>query len=81
MLGKRNIVMNCKLCVKWEIKFGSCKKFSLISLINSFSNYCLFNVKSCFKSMMHLTAIEKEEQEQVEKLGGKLQTEKDYCSK
>ena len=31
--------------------------------------------------MMHLTAIEKEEQEQVEKLGGKLQTEKDYCSK
>ena len=46
-----------------------CRNFSL-SFINVSSNYCLSNLESHFKSMMHLTAVEKEEQEQVEKLGG-----------
>ena len=31
---------------------------------------CLSNFESHFKSMMHLTAVEREEQEQVQKLRG-----------
>ena len=64
-----NDLMHCKLCVKWETKIASCDNFSL-SFINGSSNYHLSNVESHFKSMMHLTAVEKEEQGQVEKLGG-----------
>lgn len=57
-----------------------CRNFSL-SFINVSSNYCLSNLESHFKSMMHLTAVEKEEQEQVEKLGGNQRQDKNYYSK
>ena len=67
--------MHCKLCVKWETKTASCENFSL-SFINGSGNYHLSNVESHFKSMMHLTAVEKEEQEQVEKLGGNYKQKK-----
>ena len=70
-----NDLMHCKLCVKWETKIACCNYFSL-SFINGSSNYHLSNVESNFKSMMHLTAVEKEEQEQVEKLGGNYKQKK-----
>ena len=60
--------MHLKLCVKWETKIVSCENFSL-SLINGSSNYCLSNVGSHFKSMMHLTAIEKEKRNKKKSLG------------
>ena len=75
-----NDLMHCKLCVKWETKIASCGNFSL-SFINGSSNYHLSNVESHFKSMMHLTAVEKEEQGQVEKLGAITNRKKNYCSK
>ena len=70
-----NDLMHCKLYVKWETKIASCDNFSL-SFINGSGNYHLSNVESHHKYMMHLTAVEKEEQEQVEKLRGNYKTEK-----
>ena len=67
--------MHCKLCVKWETKIASCENFSL-SFINGSGNYHLSNVESHFKSMMHKTAVKKEEQEQEEKLGGNYKQKK-----
>ena len=72
--------MYCRPCVKWETKIAGWDNFSL-SIINGSTNYHLSNVEYHFKSMMHLTAVKKEEQEQVEKLGGNYIQKKNYCSK
>ena len=61
--------MRCKLCVKWEIKIASCENLSL-SFINGSGHYRWSNVESHFQSMMHLTAVERKEEEQVAKLRG-----------
>ena len=51
------------------------------SLIDGSSKQRLSNVEYYFKTMMHLTAADKEEQEQVEKLGGNHTQRKNHCSK
>ena len=75
-----NDLMHCKLWVKWETKIASYENFSL-SFINGSTNQRLSNVEYHFKTMMHLTAVDKEEQEQVEKLGGNHTQRKNHCSK
>ena len=51
------------------------KKFSL-SFNNGSSNYRVSNFEYVFKFTMHLTAVEKEEQEQVAKLGSNYKQKK-----
>ena len=68
LIFDENNLMHCELCVKWETKITNCKNLSL-SFINGSSNNHLSNVESYFKSMMHLTAVKQEEEEQVEMLG------------
>ena len=70
-----NDLMHCKLCEKWEIKIATCSNFSL-SFINGSSNHSLSIIESHFKSRIHLTAVKKEEQEQVEKLGDNYKQKK-----
>jgi hypothetical protein len=63
--------MHCKVCTKWETEIQSSKNFSN-AFIEGSTNYRITNVDSHFSSEMHLLSLQKEQKENIEKLGGQF---------